>query len=718
MSLSSSAEPIFSPDLLPTDSNNTPAPPTPAPTDPTAPDPRCDFHPHSTNQKYTYQRPRDGFYKRLIVACDGTWQRAGYLDSKETSILRGTTDVFPSNVARLGWLVDTSCPDWEYGGAEVAVGAEMKVKVGVKVRVKVSEGEVTTEEGAEVTAEEVAEVVEGETAGAEIPRAVQQVVYYQAGVGSRGTWLPRTLDAAFGRGLESNVREAYAFLVNNYEPPDEIFIFGFSRGAYTARSLAGFVNKFGILFKSEMEHFSEIWARYKNRKSTAEWEEWLWKEGHKIRRHMNVPIKIVGVWDTVGSLGVPGGWLGAREWNRRFGFWDTGLNYGIENAFHALALDEHRSVMTPTMWSLVDEPPPGTPRCPVPPPSSTYPDQPFLRPPKNPTTPTPPCIKRDPARLRAIAINTAKRPTLLQCWFPGVHIDIGGGHDKVWDRKKGHIDLSLYSEYCNLTLLWMIDQCKDFLVFRPEGIRRLQAEIVARARLVDPAATGLDWASANVTNSYTITEITSWAGSKVRCPGDYVGLKRKKGLNEKLPVPLPLPLPITPETEVIEGETYEVVHPTARIRSDVGKMPLALKQHKAVWNEEGRKWAYTILGKPEKWYLPPWLGGKRKEGLSVEIGEYDGAQGRKDGEGWTSVEKVAWGSEEEWVRCVGERRRWEWACGCLGVGEGVSGCVCGRWEIERRRREDCGQDGEVHVNMVRGGREELEEEAIQAAVDG
>lgn len=139
-----------------------------------------------------------------------------------------------------------------------------------------------------------------------------------------------TTTAAFGRGLESNVREAYAFLVNNYEPPDEISIFGFSRGAYTARSLAGFVNKFGILFKSEMEHFSEIWARYKYRKSTAEWEEWLRREGYKIRRHMNVPIKVMGVWDTVGSLGVPGGWWVANEWNRKFGFWDTGLDYGVE----------------------------------------------------------------------------------------------------------------------------------------------------------------------------------------------------------------------------------------------------------------------------------------------------------------------------------------------------------------------------------------------------
>ena len=248
----------------------------------------------------------------------------------------------------------------------------------------------------------------------------------------------------------------------------------------------------------------------------------------------------------------------------------------------------------------------------------------------------------------------------------------------------------------------MIDQCKDFVVIRPEGIRKLQAEMLARAKLVNPTATGVDWARTNLTNSFTITEVTSWAGSQVRTPGDYVGLKRKKGLNEQLPVPLPLPLPITPGTEEIAGETYEVVHPTARIRSDVGQMPLGLKAHGAVWVEDEGNWVYTTKGKPEKWYFPPWLGGKRKEGEKVEIGEYHGEQGRKDGEGWTSVEKVAWGSEEEWVKCVGEGRRWEWACTCLGVGEGGSGCVCGRWEMERRRREEGGQGG---GNVDGGGSE-------------
>jgi len=160
------------------------------------PDPRCDFHPHSTNQNYTYVRPRDGFYKRLIIACDGTWQRAGYSETKETSLFGGTTDVFPSNVARLGWLVDTSCPDQQYGS--VSVGMESTVKASIAV----SEAGVTSAAGvaeAEVGVTSAAELVEGEAA--EIPRAVQQVVYYQAGVGSRGSWLPRTLDGKYSRSI-------------------------------------------------------------------------------------------------------------------------------------------------------------------------------------------------------------------------------------------------------------------------------------------------------------------------------------------------------------------------------------------------------------------------------------------------------------------------------------------------------------------------------------
>ena len=298
-----------------------------------------------------------------------------------------------------------------------------------------------------------------------------------------------------------------------------------------------------------------------------------------------------------------------------------------------------------------------------------------------------------------------------------MHVDIGGGHEKVCDHK-GHADLSLYSEYCNLTLLWMIDQVKDFLVFRPEGIRTLQAQMLARARIVNPAATGVDWATTNLTNSYKITQLTSWAGSAVRIPGDYAGLKRKwTGMLGKLP--MPLPVPITPGTEKMRGGTYEVVHPTARIRACAGRMPLALEKHGVVFEEKGRKWVYTIPGKAEKWYFPPWLGGKWKAGVTVEIGEYDGGQGRKDGMGWTSVEKVGWGSEEDWVRVVGEGRRWEWVCRCLGVAEGGSACVCGRWEMERRRREEQGRrnGGEVHVDVRTRG-DELEAEVVHNVTEG
>ena len=92
----------------------------------------------------------------------------------------------------------------------------------------------------------------------------QQIVYYQAGVGasSEDSWLAQKYQGATGAGLLQNVREAYGFLCNNYDDGDEIFITGFSRGAFTARSVAGMIGKVGILTKKGMESFYEAFDFY------------------------------------------------------------------------------------------------------------------------------------------------------------------------------------------------------------------------------------------------------------------------------------------------------------------------------------------------------------------------------------------------------------------------------------------------------------------------
>jgi uncharacterized protein (DUF2235 family) len=93
---------------------------------------------------------------------------------------------------------------------------------------------------------------------------IHQIVYYQSGVGTGLGRLTQTLGGATGFGISENIREAYAFLVNNYYPGDEIFMFGFSRGAFAARSIAGLICQLGVLTKSGMDDFYSVFKRYTN----------------------------------------------------------------------------------------------------------------------------------------------------------------------------------------------------------------------------------------------------------------------------------------------------------------------------------------------------------------------------------------------------------------------------------------------------------------------
>ena len=94
---------------------------------------------------------------------------------------------------------------------------------------------------------------------------MQQVVYYHFGVGSQGGVIDRVVNGALGQGLSENVREAYSFLANNYAPGDEIFLLGFSRGAYTARAVAGVISVVGLLTKIGMPYFSEVFRDVQHR---------------------------------------------------------------------------------------------------------------------------------------------------------------------------------------------------------------------------------------------------------------------------------------------------------------------------------------------------------------------------------------------------------------------------------------------------------------------
>ncbi|EHR72285.1 Uncharacterized conserved protein (DUF2235) [Burkholderiales bacterium JOSHI_001] len=253
-------------------------------------------------------------------------------------------------------------------------------------------------------------------ARAVLPRDHQgtsQVVYYHLGVGT-GNALDQITGGALGRGMDHNIREMYRFVAYNFEPGDELYLFGFSRGAYTVRSLAGFMHFAGLVSKAEDYYVPDLYECYQHGwgPGTPKWDH-LFKEPNRKgavrvvdRRAECPPIRFIGVWDTVGALGAPGalGQLLRRFGGARFDyrFHEVRLNPLIQNAAHALAIDEQRKPFAPTLWSTQDcAGPPGTPW----------------------------------------------RGRLQQAWFAGVHSDVGGGYD----------DDSL----ANHALHWMLGEARE-----------------------------------------------------------------------------------------------------------------------------------------------------------------------------------------------------------------------------------------------------------------
>jgi len=223
-------------------------------------------------------------------------------------------------------------------------------------------------------------------------RGTLQLLCYLEGVGTHhGEWLRGGM---FGLGISRNINRAYEFLVRSYEPQDEIWIFGFSRGAFTARSLAGMIRDCGLLKLAHIDRIGEAMALYRDRYDDTA------PDAPRARifrnTYSNEPdIKFIGVWDTVGSLGVPGVhlWL-ARLLRTDWQFHDTTLSRSVKNAYQALAIHEKRSDFEPTLWQKQDWP-------------------------------------------------EASSQTLEQVWFSGVHSDVGGGY--------------VEEQLSDVALLWMID---------------------------------------------------------------------------------------------------------------------------------------------------------------------------------------------------------------------------------------------------------------------
>jgi uncharacterized protein (DUF2235 family) len=173
-----------------------------------------------------------------------------------------------------------------------------------------------------------------------------QVVFYDWGIGT-GNFLDRFVGGVAGKGLDQNMRDASRFLVHNYLPGDQIFLFGFSRGAYTVRSLVGFIRNCGLLKKAHSGRILEAFEIYRSTKPTMHPDASAAK-AFAATYSRQVSIRFLGVWDTVGALGIP---IKSRRKRARYEFHDTRLSSIVDHAYHALAIDERRRPFSPTLWT-------------------------------------------------------------------------------------------------------------------------------------------------------------------------------------------------------------------------------------------------------------------------------------------------------------------------------------------------------------------------------
>jgi uncharacterized protein (DUF2235 family) len=222
--------------------------------------------------------------------------------------------------------------------------------------------------------------------------SADQVGFYDDGVGANGTVIEKLIGGAFGAGLFQKVKDGYTKIAQLYEQDDPIFLFGFSRGAYTARSIAGMIAICGLPTKNFDANLIETaFQAYRN----PDQRPALLAQLNQNYDMYNAKITMLGVWDTVGSLGIPA-LLGGVD-HLIYGFLDTGLHPDVLNAYQALAIDERRVEFPPTLWTSLP----------------------------------------------------ASGQTIEQTWFSGVHSDVGGSYSD---------DPSTNTALSDITLSWMMNR--------------------------------------------------------------------------------------------------------------------------------------------------------------------------------------------------------------------------------------------------------------------
>ncbi|PCG90847.1 protein of unknown function DUF2235 [Penicillium occitanis (nom. inval.)] len=442
------------------------------------------------------QGVKQASYKRIILCADGTWLSS---DSGDKSV--------PSNVAKLARAIASSGPDRK---------------------------------------------------GMIVP----QIVYYHSGLGSGDLPLQKAIYGGVGWGLDIDICQLYEFISNNYAHGDELMVFGFSRGAFTARSVAGLICDIGILSPVNMSYFAGMWKAYKANTDGEPFDKSAWYQKHKDKLHLskNVNIKVIGVWDTVGALGIPE-WplvdLAAKygiAFNKKYSFHNTKLSKNVDYAFQCLAIDERRLTFPPTLWH---------------------------------------------------ATTGAPAKDLRQCWFPGIHGNIGGGADDPTAPANDH------GEIGDITFAWMVDNLSGMLTFEEEAIKYF-IEQYQNSHIENTAKGSInEWGCGPIISNFAGLQGAFFRllGKKDRTPGGY---PRDAG-------------------DGVEGATNEYFHPIVRIRKlKVNNYnPASLAGFKLEEPDGGSGWKWAKKGiqalpeyvlRPEKTISLAFEGGyKTSSSLSREL---------------------------------------------------------------------------------------------------
>lgn len=237
---------------------------------------------------------------------------------------------------------------------------------------------------------------------------IKQIKHYDNGVASVGSAIARAVDGAIGVGLGNNIVNAYKFIVWNYEPGDELYLFGFSRGAYTVRSLAGLIRRCGILKNQDLRLIQAAYNFYRDRSQESRAGEKRSENFIAQNSYPDPQIKFLGVWDTVGALGIPH--TKFRMWNKKkYKFHDLTLSSIIKHAYQAMAIDEHRGLFDVNLW-----------------------------------------------RQSRRAFENNIHQFVEQRWFAGVHSEVGGGYHE--------------EQLSDLPLLWMIHKAQHAGLYIDMGL--------------------------------------------------------------------------------------------------------------------------------------------------------------------------------------------------------------------------------------------------------